>query len=416
MLVSTEELFHDGGTMHSHSAHLFALAALAPGLLLAPPARPATEGTAQPTTVAVLPLRALGAPAESARALDKTLRNEVEAVPEARLVDRAAVEAALQQEADCLARVRCAAAAAVKAGAQQLIVGTVSRLGDAFTLDLKLVDAQTGQELRRATHPMSGKEDALIELLRGIAVELLAPARYTGRLAVLLAGETAAEALGAELFVDGQRRGTLPLSEPIGGLSPGVHTLRVAKQDFRDATLFVEVRFDRTTQARIDLARGALAAVDFVRGKPEVAAQPAPPQRAPPQPAPPQRAPPPVLAATAPQAPPRDPWLKIAGWSGVGVGAAAFIAGVVIHAKAYGIAADLNRRNSANQLTLADRAAYDRVDNETRTARILYVTGTLFAAGGAGALLYDRHLDQERLRVEAAALPSGGAVAVAGRF
>jgi hypothetical protein len=406
MLVPPEELFHDGATMHPHSAHLFALAALAPGLLLASAARPATEGTAQPTTVAVLPLRALGAPAESARALDKTLRNEVEAVPEARLVDRAAVEAALQQEADCLAQVRCAAAAAVKAGAQQLIVGTVSRLGDAFTLDLKLVDAQTGQELRRATHPMSGKEDALIEVLRGIAVELLAPARYTGRLAVLLAGETAAEAQGAELFVDGQRRGTLPLSEPIGGLSPGVHTLRVAKQDFRDATLFVEVRFDRTTQARIDLARGALAAVDFVRGKPEAAAQPAPPQPAPP----------PVLAATAPQAPPRDPWLKIAGWSGVGVGAAAFIAGVVIHAKAYGIAADLNRRNSANQLTLADRAAYDRVDNETRTARILYVTGTLFAAGGVGALLYDRHLDQKRLRVEAAALPSGGAVAVAGRF
>jgi hypothetical protein len=398
-------------------AHLFALAALAPGLLLAsPPARPAPEGSPQPAAVAVLPLRALGAPVESARALDKTLRNEVEAVPEARLVDRTAVEAALQQEADCLARIACAAAAAARAGAQQLIVGTVSRLGDAFALDLKLVDARTGQELRRATHPMSGKEDALIEVLRGIAVELLAPARYTGRLAVLLAGETTGEAQGAELFVDGQRRGTLPLAEPIGGLSPGLHTLRVAKQDFRDATLFVEVRFDRTTQARIDLARGALAAVDFVRGQPAGAVQSAPPQPAPPQPAPPQPAPPSVLAGTAPQAPPRDPWLKIAGWSGVGVGAAAFITGIVIHAKAYGIAADLNRRNSANQLTLADRAAYDQIDNETRAARILYATGTLIAAGGAAALLYDHHLDEKRLRVEAAALPSGGAVAVAGRF
>ena len=392
--------------MHPFTGYFCALAALAPGLLLASPnARAAPGGAAtQAAAVAVLPLRALGAPAESAQALEKTLRNEVEAVPEARLVGREAVEAALlQQEPDCLARIACAAAAAARAGAQQLIVGTVSRLGDAFTLDLKLVDARTGQELRRATHPMSGKEDALIELLRGIAVELLAPARYTGRLAVLLAGEMAAEAQGAELFVDGQRRGTLPLAEPIGGLSPGSHTLRVAKQDFRDATLFVEVRFDRTTQARIDLARGALAAVEFVRGQ----AVGAPP---------PQPAPQPVLAGTAPQAPQREPWLKIAGWSGVGVGTVAFIAAIVIHAKAYGIAADLNRRNSANQLTLADRAAYDQIDSETRAARILYATGTLIAAGGAGALLYDRHLDEKSLRVEAAALPSGGAVGVAGRF
>jgi hypothetical protein len=392
--------------MHSHSAYLCALAALAPGPLLASPqARAAPGGTPQPAAVAVLPLRALGAPAESARALEKTLRSEVETVPEARLVGREAVEAALQQEPECLARIACAAAAAARAGAQQLIVGTVSRLGDAFTLDLKLVDARTGQELRRATHPMSGKEDALIELLRGIAVELLAPARYTGRLAVLLAGEMAAEAQGAELFVDGQRRGILPLAEPIGGLSPGSHTLRVAKQDFRDATLFVEVRFDRTTQARIDLARGALAAVEFVRGQ---AAGPAPQQ--------PAAAPAPVFAGPPPQAPSREPWLKMAGWSGVGLGAVAFIAGIAIHAKAYGVAADLNRRNSANQLTPADRAAYDQIDSETRVARILYATGTLIAAGGAGALLYDRHLDEKNLRVEAAALPSGGAVGVAGSF
>src|SRR5258708_718816 len=171
MLVPLNELFHDGARMHPHPAYLCALAGLAPGLFLAPPqARAAPGGAPQPAAVAVLPLRALGAPAESAQALEKTLRNEVEMVPEARLVGREAVEAALQEEPECLARIACAAAAAARAGAQQLIVGTVSRLGDAFALDLKLVDARTGLELRRATHPMSGKQDALIELLPGIAV------------------------------------------------------------------------------------------------------------------------------------------------------------------------------------------------------------------------------------------------------
>jgi len=53
----------------------------------------------------------------------------------------------LKREPDCEARIACAAAAAAQAGARQLIIGTTSQLGDSFMIDLKLLDARSGQEI-----------------------------------------------------------------------------------------------------------------------------------------------------------------------------------------------------------------------------------------------------------------------------
>src|SRR5258707_942161 len=128
--------------------------------------------------VALLPLRPLGVPAELVKALQVTLHNELASLPEARLAPAKEVADQLRRETDCEAKIACAALAASRAGARQLILGTASQLGDAFMIDLKLLDARSAQELRRATHPVSGTQDALIETLREAAVQLLAPQRF----------------------------------------------------------------------------------------------------------------------------------------------------------------------------------------------------------------------------------------------
>src|SRR5207245_7282333 len=107
-----------------------------------------------------------GVPADLALALQTTLRNELSALPEAHIVGEQELADALRREPDCDARPACAAAAAAKAGARLVIMGTASQLGDALVVDLKLLDAKTAQEVRRATHPVSGSQDALIETLR----------------------------------------------------------------------------------------------------------------------------------------------------------------------------------------------------------------------------------------------------------
>src|SRR5437868_2194557 len=90
----------------------------------APPPPPAHDAR---TVVALLPLRALGVPADVVHALEVTLRNELSALPEAKLAPEKDVADALQREPDCEARVACAAPAASHAGARLVTMGTASQ-------------------------------------------------------------------------------------------------------------------------------------------------------------------------------------------------------------------------------------------------------------------------------------------------
>lgn len=406
-------MFHDVARMHLPAPIRASIGcALAAALALAAP----TWAAGKPV-VAVLPLRMLGVPAGDAQALEKALHAEVAALPEVSAANPDAVASALKHEPECMAQLACAAAAAAKAGARQFITGTVSSLGDTYTIDLKLIDARTGQELRRATHPVSGREDRLVELLRATVVELLAHGRYAGKLDVQVANDAHAVARGAQLFLDGKPRGELPLKEPLSGITPGQHTLRVAKEGFLDATLFVDVRYGEITEARVDLA-GETPPADPL-GEAAGAAAPGPGRQggvkasAAKADATP---PPPFVLSTGPVAEPPDPWLKIAGWSAVGVGVAAAATGLAFHAKAFSTASDLNQRRAANQITAADLPAYGDVASEMRAARILYLVGGLAAATGATLLLWDQG-DHDKVEVSTGPLPRGGAaLSLAGHF
>ena len=319
----------------------------------------AAAASAPPPVVALMPLRPLGVPADVVHALEVTLRNQLSSLPEAKLAPEKDVAAALKAEPDCDARLQCAAAAAAKAGAREFILGTTSQLGDAFMVDLKLMDAKTAQEVRRATYPVSGTQDVLIETLHEAAVRLLAPARFVGAIRVEVPG-----AAGASLFVDGRPAGTLPLSQPIDGLSPGQHTLRVEDGTARQMSTFVEVRFNQTTDAKLELASAPIAV--------PAAALP---------------------TTAAPAASARPKWVRPAAFAALGLGAASAILGIAFHASAYATASDLNRREAANQLQPSDLAAYNDVDRDTHIARGLYVAAAVLGVAGGGALLWDLHED-----------------------
>ena len=309
-------------------------------------------------SVALLPLRALGVPADVQGALQETLRNELSALPEATLVPEGALAAQLAAEPDCQARIACAAAAARKAGAGVLILGTASQLGDAFLIDLKLVDAESAKELRRATHPLTGSRDGLIETLRAAAVELLAPARYAGSLRIEVAGGA-----GAEIFVDGRPVGKAPLPAPVDALSPGKHTVRIAGA--RDQSTFVEVAFGKLSSVHIDAQRPA-APVPLAAVLPSAVFQPAP----------------------------RAGWVRPAAYAGLGLGLVAAIVGVTYHARAYATASDLNRREQQNQLGQSDLGAYGKVDLDVNRARGFYIAAAALGAAGGGLLLWDMHTER----------------------
>ena len=316
--------------------------------------RPPAAQAGKPS-VALLPLRALGVPADVQRALQETLRNELVALPEATLVPETAVSAELAAEPDCQARIVCAAAAARRAGAETLILGTASQLGDAFLIDLKLVDTGSAQELRRATHPLTGSRDGLIETLRAAAVELLAPARYAGSLRIDVAGGA-----GAEIFVDGRPVGKAPLLSPVDALAPGKHTVRI--EGARDQSTFVEVAFGKLSSVRIDGQRlPSAVAAPLAAALPAAVLQPAP----------------------------RVGWARPAAYAGLGLAVVAAVIGVTYHARAYATASDLNRREQQNQLSQSDLGAYGKVDVDVNRARGFYLAAAALGAAGSGLLLWD---------------------------
>ena len=313
----------------------------------------------QPPVVALMPLHPLGAPADVVHALEVTLRYEVGQLQEARLAKEADVAEALKREPDCEVKVACASAAALHAGARQLIIGTTSQLGDSFMIDLKLLDAKTGQELRRATHPVSGSQDALIEMLRETAVQLLAPTRFVGALRVDVPG-----ASGALLFLDGRPAGTLPLAEPLEGLAPGQHVVRV-KDKTHETSTFVEVRFGRTTDAHIDLTAAPVVAVPAA-----------------------------ALPAAVELTPRKKPgWVRPAAVGAIGAAVASAVIGVAFHARAYSTASDLNALAASNQLHTADVQGFSAVDRDTNLARGFYIAAAVLAATGGGLLWWDLHTD-----------------------
>ena len=311
-------------------------------------------GTAPPV-VALLPLRPLGAPPAVVHALEVTLRNELANLQEARLASPREVAEALKREPDCEARIACAAAAAAQAGARQLIMGTTSQLGDSFMIDLKLLDARSGQEIRRATHSVSGSQDALIETVRATAVQLLAPARFVGSLRVLVPGVT-----GAMLFVDGKHSGTLPLAQPLEGLTPGQHVVRV-KDKSRETSTFVEVRFGRMTDANLDLGAAPVVAV-------------------------PAAALPTIVAAV-----PRKPgWVRPAAIAALGAGIASGVIGVAFQARASPAAPVVASGSQAPGRSLTGSA---EVDRNASLARGFYVAAAVLVAAGGGLLWWDLQAD-----------------------
>jgi hypothetical protein len=306
-------------------------------------------------TVALVPLRALGVPAELTHALQMTLRNELAALPEARLLPEKDVAEALQREPDCEARVACALAAAAKLGARQLISGTASQLGKDYIIDLKLLDARTGQELRRASHPVSGSPDVLIDTVRATAVELLAPQRYVGALRVDVPGVA-----GALLFVDGKPVGETPMGKPIEGLAPGQHTLRVTDRGLRELSAFVDIHFGQTTEARFEL--GSMP----VRSVPIAAL--------------------PVTNAVTPRS---RPWMRPAAYTGLGLGLVSAGVAIFFHAKSYATASNLNRKEANNTLSASDLPDYASIDHDVKMARGFYVAAAVLGLAGGGLFLWD---------------------------
>ena len=191
----------------------------------------------------------LGTAPELPRLLSDMVQGEMERLFNGRVSPRPSDEVK-QRVADCTEELQvCLSEAAGATGADRLIYGTVATLGDAYSVNLRLVDAQTQQVLSRASANLSGERDQLLKQIEILLLKLVAPERLKGTLVLEL------NLSGAQVYLDGQHIGTAPLPGPIEGLPQGEHSLKVSSPEIQDYFTFFTVDYGKTSKVVVDATK-----------------------------------------------------------------------------------------------------------------------------------------------------------------
>jgi hypothetical protein len=195
--------------------------------------------------VAVFRIEPLGLDAERATRLEALFRLELERLVRASLPSKIVVEKTVASDPalrGCTGEPECLAILGGKLGVKQVVTGNVGELGDAYIINLKLVDVATRAEVRRVSEPLKGNPDELIDTVRVAAYRLFAPERLRGSVAIL------SDVSGGEVYLDGKPVGRTPLMAPLANLEIGMHKVRIVRPGYSEFQSDAEVRFQKTTQ------------------------------------------------------------------------------------------------------------------------------------------------------------------------
>ncbi len=126
-------------------------------------------------TVAVIDFDASGISQLEATSLTNRFRTAVGDVGAMRLVERGMMEEVLQeqgfQQTDCTSE-ECAVEVGQLLGVQNMIGGSIGRVGDTFTLDVRMISVQSGISLMTKQMTYAGEIDGLIIEIEVLAYEL----------------------------------------------------------------------------------------------------------------------------------------------------------------------------------------------------------------------------------------------------
>ena len=205
--------------------------------------------SAQAEQMALFRLDPLGVDPARVERLAGLLRLELGRLADAAIPSQEQIQRLLQKTPklqNCTGEIGCLIEVGGKLGVQKIISGNVGGLAQNYVVNLKLVDVQKRQEIRRIQETMSGQADQLIEAVRLAAYRLVAPEKLRGSLAVL------ADQPGAEVHLNSQLLGKTPLP-PQQGLMIGSYTLRLSKPGYTEVIKPIEVHFQKTTRALVNM-------------------------------------------------------------------------------------------------------------------------------------------------------------------
>lgn len=157
---------------------------------------------------------------------------------------------ALQVVGVCVGKPSCLGRKLARLGATHFIMGRARRPeGGGFELQLSLHKTPRGEQINKVTQLIKGKGRELEKQARHAALSLLNPEDLTGLLSVTV------NVRGADILVDGKRRGRSPLNGAIRNVLEGRRTVEVRKKGYQDFTADVDIELGEETPLDVRLVR-----------------------------------------------------------------------------------------------------------------------------------------------------------------
>ncbi len=218
----------------------------------APPALAQESPPERPVQVAVLELNALGLSTAMRKNLELLVRNSIATIPRHRVTPPIEVQMALQDPrhkaiAECGGGPECAVKVGRLVKADLVVFGTISTIGEAFSLNLRVMETRTGKETARQQSRISGNRDLLIPEVRLAAYKLVAPERIRGSLLIDI------DVAGVEVEIDGKKIGVTPLSKPVEDLLPGPHVVVLKRPGFSEFQQEFVIKPFETARLKLEL-------------------------------------------------------------------------------------------------------------------------------------------------------------------
>ena len=222
-------------------------------LILATPATP--DARAGKSRLAVLDLRDKGVGPDVASLLTSVASNRLSEIGIFQVISREDIKNMLSHQQDqillgCTAE-DCLVKIGGALGAENLVAGTVGKVGDKYVVSLQLIDVRGSKVVKRVEREFSGSRDKLLEEVRNAAylvVEDVLVAQ-SGKVILSVSEE------GADVSVDGKTVGTSPLAAL--DVSAGPRDIRVSKQGFVDWVRTVQVEPKQTRMEDVTLIPSA---------------------------------------------------------------------------------------------------------------------------------------------------------------
>ena len=126
--------------------------------------------------IAIIDFEGIGVSEGEARALTQRLTSEIISLEMYQIVERSEMKRLLDEQkfqySGCV-DITCAVDIGKLIGAKYMVVGTISKLGNAFSLDSRMISVETGESYISATYTVEGKIEKVIKYgMQSLAYQL----------------------------------------------------------------------------------------------------------------------------------------------------------------------------------------------------------------------------------------------------